>query len=563
MNWKANEAMSMHMKKIPYLGMILVAFGSTLLSSKAEAGSDDPGGNAAQCTALASVDFTQIQDAPTQLLAAKPVTDRSDGIAYCRVRGYVAPQVGFEVRLPLANWNHKLLVQGHGGWGGTLWGAFCDSYVARGYACAISDTGHKSTIWDALWARNNLQAQVDFAFRAYHVTTLAAKAITEKYYAKGPERSYFVGCSGGGDEAMAEAEVFPKDFDGIVAEEPDLDAEGYALRAAWGSRNFLDENGKPVLSSQDLDLLHRAALADCQDDGLKDGIIGNPMACRFDPARLLCKSRKTPECLTRAQLDAVKRIYAGPTTSAGEPITWGTLPGSELSWSFNFDNPHWQQFAVQQALGYTLYGAEPPVNSLDFDREYQRVGLGDLLRMPYANPDLRRFKAAGGKLIGIQGGNDHVLTARDFIDYYETAQRTMGGRAATQEFFRLFLVPGLNHCGGGNGTIEFDRLGALEAWVEQGKAPDVIIGARVSDSYIASAKLPTVTVDISSDEDVQVPANLNLDARRGLVDRFLKFPLDPSIPVTLTRPFYPYPLYPKYKGRGDPHNAANFVPVSP
>jgi feruloyl esterase len=264
--------------------------------------------------------------------------------------------------------------------------------------------------------------------------------------------------------------------------------------------------------------------------------------------------------LTRDQVDAVKRIYAGPKTSNGEPITGGTIPGSELGWPFNFDSAHWQKFAVLQALEYTLYGAEPPVISIDFDRDYRRVGLGALLRLPYANPDLRQFKQAGGKLIAIQGGNDSVLTARDFIDYYETAERTMGGRAVTQDFFRLFVVPGLNHCSGGNGAVEFDRLGYLEAWVEQGRAPDVIVGARVKDSYIAGTRPPEMPYGPFVRD---IPLDLTPERRRSVFDWYANFPLGASVPVEFTRPFYPYPAYPRYKGRGDSHDAANFYAATP
>ena len=222
--------------------------------------------------------------------------------AHCLVRGYVTPQVGFEVRLPESGWNGKLLAVGNFGWGGEVNGDWCDSHVRLGYACVASDTGYKGAGSDGLWAANNLQAQVDFGYRSVHVMALAAKAIVAHYYAQGPRRSYFVGCSTGGYEGMVEAQRFPWDFDGIVAGAPDMDEAELTMRELWGSRNILDQSGQPLLDAEHMGLLHNAVLAECdRDDGVVDGVISNPLSCRFDPAKLLCRKADNTGCLTQQQ----------------------------------------------------------------------------------------------------------------------------------------------------------------------------------------------------------------------------------------------------------------------
>jgi len=277
-------------------------------------------------------------------------------------------------------------------------------------------------------------------------------------------------------------------------------------------------------------------MANCDmDDGVKDGVIGDPLHCKFDPAELLCKAGKKTNCLSARQVDAIRKVYSGPTTSKGEKIyTGGPLPGSELNWIPGYVSDAgvmvpWSQeyFSYVGFMPAPGPGWKPA--EFDFDRDYKRIRLAESLFGAADNPDLRKFKVAGGKLILYQGGADESDIPTDAIDYYETTQNTMGGRAATQEFFRLFFVPGMNHCTGGAGAFAIDYLPYLERWVEQGKAPDVLIGAHVkSDDY--------------SD--------------------WTDFPVDP-VKVSFTRPVYPYPLRAAYRGTGDPNDAASFGPVNP
>jgi hypothetical protein len=498
-----------------------------------------------RCEALSTADLTRIQDAPTQVVESKMVAANGRDPAYCRVQGYVMPQVGFELRLPATTWNGKLLQVGDGGWGGTLFLFLCDGPLRKGYACIAGDTGHRASASQALWAWNNLQSQIDFGYRATHVTALAGKALVASYYAKPPARSLMLGCSTGGYQGMVEAQRFPWDFDGIVAVAPDMDEADLSMRKVWQYRNIVDSTGKLNFTTADLQLLHRAALDRCDAaDGVKDGVIGDPLGCKFDPEVLLCKAGRTSGCLTAQQVLAAKNIYAGPMTSKGQRLSSrGSFPGSELEWDTNhMDYP---RGLFKYALFTPSPGPDGKADDFDFDHDYQRLGIG----VPYTdtNPDLRKLKAAGTKLIVAQGGIDIGEIPGAIFDYYDMVLKTMDGRAATQDFFRLFLVPGMKHCTAGDGAFAIDYLSYLEAWVEQGHAPDKMIGAHVDSAYLLEHSKGDAK---SSDADRIWGAAFNLT-----------FPLDPSVPVTFTRPVYPYPLVARYKGSGDPNDAANFIPV--
>ncbi len=509
----------------------------------------------ARCQALARTDFTTVMDAPTRVSEARLVKSAAEVVSgmdgnppeviaafakaltnmqpFCRVRGYVAPQVGFELALPISNWNGKFLHLGCGGWCGvdTYYLPYCA--LSTNYACIGTDMGHRGE--DGLWVRNNLQGQIDFSYRATHVVTLAGKAIVERYYATSPRRSYFSGCSTGGYQAMVEAQVFPWDFDGIIAGAPDMDESDLSIRGVWLKRNFIGSDGQPVLSDGDLRLLHEAALARCDmDDGVKDGIISDPVHCKFDPVALQCRSGQQTGCLTSAQVQAVRNIYGAPVNSKGQPIsTRGVFPGSELIWAREFGYPWGEEFFNDTALLSPQRMERWKVSDFDFDRDYKRSGVGVLFAD--TNPDLRKFKAAGGKLISYQGGNDATEIPGAIVDYYETVERTMGGRAATQDFFRLFIIPGMDHCWGGDGAFAVDYLAYLDAWVEQGKPPDVMVGAHLERGFGSAGEWGGI----------------------------LTFPLDRSAPVAFARPIYPWPLYAKYKGKGDPTDPSSFESAKP
>jgi len=390
------------------------------------------------------------------------------------------------------------------------------------------------------------------------VATLAGKSIVERYYTRAPQQSYFVGCSTGGYEGLVEAQHFPWDFDGIIAGAPDMDEADLAMRLVWNVRSFNSKSGQPAFSTSDIQVLHHAVLDACDmDDGVKDGVVGNPVSCRFDPGELRCgAARNSASCLTQLQIDAAVRIYTGASNSKGKSVsTRGLLPGSELSWIDKFSGRNGLSMleSAESFFRYMLYGVSPDwkARDFDFDRDYTRIGLAVLYNN--TNPDLRKFKAAGGKLIVYQGGSDSVEVPGAILDYYTTAERTMGGRASAQEFFRFFVIPGMDHCTGGVGAYAIDYLTYLEDWVEQHKAPDVLLGAHVRDSYLATLPLSSRWQFLGTTPQARVLAG----------PWELEFPLKPDIPVAFTRPVYPYPLFAKFRGYGDPNDGANFGPVSP
>lgn len=523
------------------IALITLAAASAYAADSATSGRlDDP---VNRCHALTSADLSDLQDAPTKITQARWVEAQGDDPAYCEVQGYVSPNINVEMRLPGRTWNGKFMKAGCGGFCGNasaMMESICSGGVRKGYACITSDMGHRSTSQDGIWAYNNLQAKLDWGVRAVHVVTLAGKAIVNRYFNAPPAKSYFYGCSTGGRQGLVAAQRFPWDFDGIVAGAPPIEHTRNNVAVLWNHRAVLDENGRSVLTPADAELVHQAVLAKCDGiDGLKDGILEDPRLCKFDPAELSCKAGKSESCLTPKQVEAVKKLYSGPVTFPNEFSSAGKLlPGSERHWSpmyFTEDGGPGTSLPYQSdKQRFTAFmpdaGPDWKVTDLDFANDPKRYGVMESL---YAanNPDLRKLKKAGAKLLLFQGWADYGDFPEAVTDYYETVERTMGGRAATQDFFRLFVVPGMGHCTGGDGAYVVDYFSALEAWVEKGQAPDKLIGAHPDES------------------EGPYPA------------RLLETGLPPK--VKFTRPIYPYPIRAKYSGRGDPNDAASFVPVMP
>jgi feruloyl esterase len=495
---------------------------------------------AAKCLALGGLDLSRTPDAVIQVLSTTPVERTVARPGYCEVTGYIVPNIGFALRLPADQWNGKFLELGCGGaCGFTAHVAACEEPVRRGYACIVSDGGHRAR-GDVKWAYHNPQLVMDYFVRASHLSAIAGKVLAERYFTRAPERSYFMGCSAGGLQATIEAERFPWDFDGIIAGAPSLSLTDLWLNLMWANRGITRSDGDLMLAQADLETLHRAVVASCDlDDGVKDGLIGDPRLCRFDPSEILCAAGKTTGCLTGPQVDAVKKIYGGPVTSKGERIVAPTVQrGSELTWieflsgSAKYPNPVYDYFVDWGR--YYLFEPNPgpawDASTFDFDRDYKRMGVAEVVE-PSRSPDLRRFKARGGKLLSYMGWSDPGGGVLQTVDFYETAERIIGSHAATQEFYRLFMVPDMYHCGNGDGASTVDWLSYLEAWVEGGKAPDEIVGAHVKPS---GAPGP-----IASGNPFPAPAP------------------DPA-QIQFRRPVYPYPALAKYRGSGEPNDPASF-----
>jgi feruloyl esterase len=469
-----------------------------------------PGGDpVAACAALRDVDFSLTPNAPSRIVSTTAVPADAELPAHCRVEGGIAPTIGYRMWLPLATWNGKFAQGGCGGRCGDILDDGCRIVMARGYACLAADMGHKGTMYDDLWAIDNVPGDIDFGFRSTHVAAITGKVVTEAFYGKKPRFSYYFGASTGGRQGLVAAQRFPHDYDGIIAGEPAMGKPGtwppeagLALRASIAA---LYENGKPLITPADIALLGDAAVAMCDmDDNAKDGFISDPPRCGFKPAQLLCAGAKTPACLTARQVAAVEQVYAN-----------GAMPGSERGW-----------------IGAYIRADGQP-------GRYLRP-LKNPYKYPYAwifqdatNPDLRAFKASGGKLILYQGWGDEATYPLHPVIYYETVERVMGGRAATQEFFRLFMIPGQTHIpqvGGGAETVDY--LSYLEAWVERGVAPDVLLAQKMK--RLARFAGPVTYAEYLTPDN-----------------------------VAFSRPVWPYPVRARFTGRGDMADAANWRPEKP
>lgn len=523
-------------------GAIVLGMGFSAVAD-AQMSQDSSDGEGKACEELLTEDFTGIQDAATQLTEARLVAASNQVSAHCRLEGYVTPNVEFVLELPTSSvWNGKFIQMSPGGYGGSTevyTVGWCRDALRRGYACLRHDTGHTGLSSKGSWAYNNLQAEFDYGIRGHYVAALAGKALVERYYGSAPKYSYHFGCSGGGKQGLVEAQRFPWVFDGIIALEPSsVTATGVVV--LWNALVTHDENGKPLFSAEDLDVLHDGALEACDaDDGLKDGIIGgDPRTCDFDPGNLLCKKGERSGCLSQVQVDAARKVYEGPVTSEGQRLSeyfpwYPALPGSEKGGYFTRDldykTQYWQFMGFSPDPGPTWQSSD-----FDFDYDYKRTGLMDAVVNGSNNPDLRNFKTAGGKLMIIQGWEDSGLPGPQVsLDYYELVERILGGRASTQESVRLFMIPGRSHCIGGAGAADADFLRYLEDWVEKDRAPDMIIGSHVEPA-VGLYEWPKLIEALGDPDRVQ-----------------------------FTRPHYPYPLWAKYRGTGDPNDYRSFEAVDP
>jgi feruloyl esterase len=484
----------------------VAALASVAFTTRAQAAS------AAQCSALSSIALPLTTITRTAWNAASATLPE-----HCRVEGVIGPgKVGFAVQLP-SDWNGKLYHGGGGGFVGSVPDA--SAGLVLHYATAATDTGHTGNgplggVLDASWALNNPQAVIDFGYRAVHVTTTTAKAIAAAYYGRAARRAYFVGCSRGGGQGLMEAQRFPGDFDGIVVGAPAFHWTDFMMGFNWDSRAVA---AAPIPLAK-LPLVEQAVLKQCDaSDGLVDGLVQDPRACSFEPAVLRCQGADAPTCLTGAQIEAFREVYAGPANSSGKRLTFGFPPGAESNggwdvWISGGAIVPSLQFSFQDGFFRYIVFNNPAYDpfTFNFDTDPAKLAATGLI-LNAIDPDLRPFKKGGSKIVMYHGWSDHALSALKTIDYYQQVGDAMGD---AQDFFRFFLVPGMHHCGGGPGPNTFDAFGALVAWVEEGKAPERIV------------------------------------ASGGAVPN-------------RTRPLCPYPKQAVYKGTGSIDDAANFVGRAP
>jgi feruloyl esterase len=488
--------------------MMFLAVVAVLLSPNADAAT------LASCEGLASLKLPAARITLAKGPHAEGIwSDDVDLPDVCRVTATLTPssssEIKIEIWLPSSGWNGKLQAVGNGGWSGNVNRSALLSGVRRGYATVATDTGHAGGAGP--WMQNR-EKLIDFGYRAIHEMTVTAKAIVDAFYGKAPRFSYFTGCSGGGRQALMEAQRYPDDFDGVVAGSPSLNATGRAAFSMWVAQNLRKEDGSYIPQTK-YAAIHKAVLNACDAlDGVQDGVVGNPAQCAFDPKAIECKSADSDTCLTPPQVEAARTIYQ-PLINARtkEEIAPGLSPGSELGWAtFGGQEP----FGLGREMFRYLVFNDPAwsYKALNFDSDMALVAKVEAGVLNATNPDLHAFFASGGKLIQYHGWADPQIQPLSSVRYYEGVLQRMGDTAAVKDHYRLFMVPGMAHCSGGTGTSTFDMLAALERWVEHGTPPDSVPASRVID---------------------------------GRPDR--------------TRPLCPYPQQAAYKGSGDVNEAANFV----
>ena len=463
---------------------------------------------------------------------------RKDMPAFCRVSGILHPTpdsvIRFEVWLPQQGWNGRLLNVGNGGFAGSIGYGQMASNLVRGYATAGSDAGHQAEAEDASWAYHHPEKITDFGYRAVHLTALRSKDVVKAFYGQPQKTAYFDACSDGGREALMEAQRFPDDYDGILAGAP-ANNWVHMLAAGVSLAKITTLNPSAYISSMKLPAINRASLAACDaQDGLKDGIVSDPAHCNFDPAVLLCKGTEDVSCLTAPQVGSLRAFYGGGHDASGKEIFPGLLPGDE--------NPIWHDWILGNAPSGSNYVAGYFRYMVYSDPAWQPLTANPAEALKLAaertgkdvdatDPDLSRFAAHGGKLIIYHGWNDPAISPLNTIHYATEVTAKMGAGAAAS-MLRVYLVPGMEHCINGPGPNVFGQLGTpgadgegsgaldlLQTWVEGGKAPGIILAAKIAGTREA--------------------------------------------PIRTVRPLCPWPQQAKYVGSGDPKVPGSFACVAP
>lgn len=430
------------------------------------------------------------------------VTQESAPAPHCKVAGVIGPEIHFELLLP-EKWNGKFVMGGGGGFVGlVINSALSYGPLQAGYATVGTDTGHKGHPLDASWALNNLERLVNFGHLSVHRTAVTAKALTKAYYQKDISNNYFVGCSRGGGQALMEAQRYPEDFDGIVAGAP---ARDWTMGLGAGTtqinqKMYPDPNNlqQAVIGPKEQELIESSYLEMCDElDGIKDGILNDPMSCKFDVATLLCNGAKTDSCLSKEQLAAVKTVYEGPKDAQGNKMYSGFAFGGENSaggW------PRWltgglkfqtglDEFQDGIDLGDTVAPVAPSAHFAfgngvmkyfvynDPDWSYKNYNFENFRKdaelaantLNASNPDLSAFRKRGGKLLMFTGWSDSAITPLGTIAYYE---EVLEHDKTAADDTRLFMMPGVEHCSRGPGPSFTNYLDEIDKWVESGKAPE-------------------------------------------------------------------------------------------
>jgi feruloyl esterase len=432
--------------------------------------------------------------------------------AFCRVAATLKPSPASDIRMemwmPIAGWNGNFRGTSPNGLGGVLNYNAMAVGLMSGFAIASTDTGHRGG--DTAWMRDP-ERITDFAGRAMHETTVVGKAVASAYYGAALKYSYMIECGGGSAAALHEVQKYPADYNGVVVggHAAHLTRQIFGQLWPWLAAH---PNGVATLPAAKLTVLHNAVLNKCDMlDGVKDGLLENPLKCTFDPKEIACKAGDAANCLTAMQVEAVQRIYEGPTNPRTHERIWSPLfRGSELDWSFFTESAAPIGIATS-ALRMILDDPSWDYRQVDFDRHVAAADRSDIARVNASNPDISAYVRGGGKLILSGGWNNALVPAGAVLDYYTRVEAKIGLQD-TRDGVRLYMVPGMIECNGGPGTDTFDMLGVMRRWVERGDAPSEVTASRIEHGKIVR-----------------------------------------------TRPLCPYPQVATYRGSGSTDEARNFV----
>ena len=481
-----------------------------------------------RCDAFASDEFEGVA-----ISASAVVADREDLPAFCQVQGTIDPNVGFEARFPLADWNGKFYQSGCGGFCGMVlpdklgFSNTINEALKRGFAAITTNGGHEGSIGDASWAQDNPEAVEIYGHRVIPLTHHAGTAMTAAFYGKHPSREYFGGCSNGGRLAAMAAQRYPDLFDGILGGCGVLElGQSGGIYGSWMLQANTDENGQRLLTRANfadrIPLLEQAVLEQCDAvDGNTDGLISMPRECNVDVDLLPACDEGSDACFTEIEKRVLRAWYQGPRTSSGKQLKNGVPPGGERYLGFWFLDPD-DGVAVGNQLGggFAKYlgfegGTPDDYTALDFDFDVdpQRLGHNSPV-LDALDPDLGAFRDAGGKYLMWHGWGDALVLPDQSLAYYESVAATMGGYDAVQPFFRLFLIPGSGHCWEMSAGIpdRFDPITVLDEWVETGMAPESI-RARLPGSDGASSGEELVLYPHPA--SAMIPAAVNVSISAG------------------------------------------------
>lgn len=497
------------------LGAITVAlaFGWTGVAAAAEPGA---------CTSLKDLTLTDVridiaEDIVPDPVWAFPESSFNRGSAgatrpFCRVAGFIEDEIGFEVWLP-PDWNGRLQNVGNGGYAGALNYSAANAAMEAGYASATTDVGHRDEPgggFGASWAENRPDRVEDFGHRAHHLLAVVSKEIVEAHYGQPQDYAYYTGCSSGGWQGLMEIQKYPADYDAIAIGAPAQNFVRKETISMWMARQVPEQGS---LTDELAEQVSAAAVSYCDSkDGVEDGIVSMPLQCDFDPAELACGSGSGgASCLSPAQVETARLAYGFRTSEGGLSLYPGVTYGTSIR-------------AIQGGgtgqpgalLRYLKSDYQWSAETFDADRDIPELEARYDDMLGATNPDLRAFAERGGKMILWHGWTDPGIPALNTIGYMQTVRDEMGSNAV-DEFVRVYMAPGVNHCGGGVGPNQWDMLTPLVRWREEGVAPDSILASSVD----------------ADDE------------------------------ITRTRPLCPFPQVAEYDGRGDPDNAASFICVVP